>query len=148
MLECGVVITAEAFPKCEKSTRTRCLRLKLSEPIHNSLLAPLQEHPELLGNVLEHFIVHIAGHFDEIVHQIEEDFRTYRESRANPDAHPVSSERLYVIGFVLYTALKIFLENCELDSSQVSETLANFNKRLGRCIDWQLSPKPPLGKVG
>lgn len=51
LIECGAVITAEAFPNCGRSTRTRCLRLPLGEPIPNGLLLPLQEQPELLGNV-------------------------------------------------------------------------------------------------
>ncbi len=67
VMECGAVITAEAFPNCRRSTRTRCLRLPLGQPVPNGLLLPLQEHPELLGNVFQAFIMQTAENFDRIV---------------------------------------------------------------------------------
>lgn len=145
-MECGAVITAEAFPNCGRSTRTRCLRLVLSEPIPNSRLSPVQEHPELLGNVFQKFIVQIAGNFEKIVQQITDDFRGYRSRRAQTGASPVSSERLYEIGFVLYTALKIYFEQeYGPESSIVEQELSRFHKHLNSCIAWQLSPQATPG---
>lgn len=146
-MECGAVITAEAFPNCGRSTRTRCLRLVLSEPIPNSLLSPVQEHPELLGNVFQKFIVQVAGNFEESVQQITDDFQEYRSRRAQAGAPSVSSERLYEIGFVLYTALKICFEQVYgLDPSIVEQELSCFQKHLNDCIAWQLSPQAAPGR--
>lgn len=146
-MECGAVITAEAFPNCGKSTRTRCLRLGLTGPIPNGLLLPLQEKPELLGNVFQTFIMQIAANYDKTAQKIAEDFQLYRYSRAQPGADAVSSERLYEIGFVLYTALKVFLsQRYGADSPLMSEELNSFQYRLNRWIQWQLSPQAAPGQ--
>lgn len=145
-MECGAVITAETFPNCRRSTRTRCLRLILNEPIPNSLLSPLQEHPELLGNVFQKFIMRVAGSYEEIVQQIADDFQGYRSRRAQPGAPSVNSERLNEIGFVLYTALKIYFGlEYDSNSSEVSAELKRFQEHLNLWIDWQLSPQATPG---
>lgn len=141
-MECGAIITAEAFPNCERSTRTRCLRLALSGPVPNCLLLPIQERPELLGNAFQAFIMRTAGNFEKITRQITEDFQAYRKRRAQPEALPAASERLYEIGFVLYTALKVyFSQKYGPDSTKMKEELADFQKRLNQWIAWQLSPQ-------
>lgn len=146
-MECGAVITAEAFPDCERSTRTRCLRLVLSKPVPNHLLVPFQKQPELLGNVFQSFVIQTAKDFEKITQQIADDFQTYRNERAKPGADSVSSERLYGIGFVLYTALKIYFEQeYGLDSSVKSKKLRCFKERLNDCIAWQLSPQATPGR--
>lgn len=146
-MECGAVITAETFPNCGRSTRTRCLRLVLSEPVPNSLLSPVQEQPELLGNLFREFIMQVAERFDETVQQIADDFQGYRNRRAQPGAHPVSSERLNEIGFILYTALKIYFEQVYgPDSSIVKQELSLFQEHLNDCIAWQLSPQAAPGR--
>lgn len=146
-MECGAVITAEAFPNCERSTRTRCLRLVLSKPVPNHLLLPFQEQPELLGNVFQSFIRRTAKKFEETAQQIAEDFQRYREQRAKPGADPVSSERLYEIGFVLYTALKVFLsQEYGQNSSKTEETLRIFQDYLNGWIGWQLSSQAVPGR--
>ena len=144
-MECGAVITAEAFPNCARSTRTRCLRLLLEKSIPNGLLLPLQEQPELLGNVFQKFIMGIAENYENITQEIEEDFQRYRQRRAEDNS--VSSERLNEIGFVLYTALKIyFSQKFGPDSSEMEEELSRFNERLNMLIDWQLSPQAAPGR--
>lgn len=138
-LECGAVITAEEFPACGKSTRTRCLRLVLNEPILNQVLEPLQRQPELLGNVFMAFITYVAGHFGEISEQIKEDFQAYRARRSQPNAAAVPSERLAEIGFVLHTSLKIFL-SIRYGPEQMDGILDEFTRHLNSWIAWQLSP--------
>lgn len=146
-MECGAVITAEAFPNCRRSTRTRCLRLILKDPIPNNVLKPLQKCPELLGNSFQEFIMRVAGSFEEIVQQITDDFQGYRSGRAQLEAPSVSSERLYEIGFVLYTALKIYFEQeYEPDASIVEQELSRFQDHLNGCIAWQLSPQAAPGR--
>lgn len=146
-MECGAVITAERFPDFGKSTRTRCLRLGLTGPIPNGLLLPLQEKPELLGNVFQTFIMQIAANYDKTAQKIAEDFRKYRSSRAQPGASALSSERLYEIGFVLYTALNVFLsQEYGAESSMMSKELDFFKDRLNRRIQWQLSPQAAPGR--
>lgn len=145
-MECGAVITAEAFPNCGRSTRTRCLRLGLSKPIPNGILLPLQEQPELLGNVFQTFIMRVAENFGEVTQQIAEDFRQYRNARSKPGARAVDSERLYEIGFVLYTALKVYLsQQYGPESSITEEELRLFQKQLNPRIEWQLSPQAAPG---
>lgn len=146
-MECGAVITAEAFPNCGRSTRTRCLRLVLCEPVLNGLLYPVQEKPELLGNVLQSFIKWTAGSFEEITRQIAEDFQEYRRARSESGDNSVGGERLNEIGFVLYTALKVYLSQVYgPDSSITKEELENFKMRLHRRINWQLSPRAAPGR--
>ena len=110
-MECGAVFTAEKFPNCGKSTRTRCLRLCLSEPVPNTVLAPLQELPERLSNIYFQFISYISRNFNRISSEIAEYFLLYRASRCAPDAVIVPSERLAEIGFILHTTLRIFLKS-------------------------------------
>lgn len=141
------MITAETFPSCERSTRTRCLRLVLNEPVPNHLLLSFQERPELLGNAFQSFIMRTAGNFEKITQQIAEDFQEYRKGRAQPGAPSVASERLYEIGFVLYTALKVyFSQKYGPDSPKTGEKLTDFQKRLNSWIDWQLSPQAAPGR--
>lgn len=146
-MECGAVITAEVFLNCGRSTRTRCLRLVLNSSIPNNLLLPLQEHPELLGNVFQKFIVRTAMDFEEVTRKISVDFQEYRNMRAQHTSGQVSSERLYEIGFILYTALKVFLEReYKPDSSITQEELSSFQSRLNWWINWQLSPQAVPGR--
>lgn len=149
VMECGAVITAEAFPPCGASTRTRCLRLILEHPVSNSLLLSIQENSELLGNVFEMFIKSVAGQYDRIEHQITEDFREYRKRRAHSGECAVHSERLAEIGFVLYTALKTFLSVYAPDSNFLSGTLKQFEKCVNAWLEWQLSSQamPGCGKL-
>lgn len=149
VMECGAVITAEAFPPCGASTRTRCLRLILEHPVSNSLLLSIQENSELLGNVFEMFIKSVASQYDRIEHQITEDFREYRKRRAHSGECAVHSERLAEIGFVLYTALKTFLSVYAPDSNFLSGTLKQFEKCVNAWLEWQLSSQamPGCGKL-
>lgn len=145
VMECGAVITAEAFPNCGRSTRTRCLRLPLREPVRNDTLLPLQEQPELLGNVFQTFIMQIAGDFEGTTRQIAKDFREYRQSRARSTS--AESERLCEIGFVLYTALKMYLwQEYEPSSSKVQDELNRFQACVMQRIRWQLSPQAAPGR--
>lgn len=147
LMECGAVITAEEFPNCGRSTRTRCLRLPLRESVPNGLILPLQERPELLGNVFQAFIMRTAGNLEGVTQQIEEDFHEYRKNRSQPGTSPANSERLYEIGFVLYTALQVyFSQEYGPDSSIVGEELSRFQNRLNACIAWQLSPQAAPGR--
>ena len=138
-LECGAVITAEYFPDCGLSTRTRCLRLVLSEPVPSSLLTPLQATPELLGNVFAAFIAHVAAHFDTISAQIKSDFQIYRTQRAQMDAPLVKSERLAEISFILHTSLRIFLEKFSHKDLRCEKILQTFQDWINHKIKWQLS---------
>ena len=139
-MECGAVITAEFFPDCGLSTRTRCLRLVLDKPVPSSLLTPLQTTPELLGNVFAAFIAHVAAHFDEILAQIKSDFQAYRVQRAQIDAPLVKSERLGEIGFTLYETLQIFLKKFPYMQLQNDEVLQTFLNWINYQIERQLSP--------
>lgn len=146
-MECGAVITAEAFPNCEKSTRTRCLRLVLSEPIPNSLLFPVQEQPELLGNVFQSFIMQVAGSFEDITQQIRASFQEYRKGRAQPNAPLVGSERLCEIGFILHTALNVYFSQVySPDSPEIGKELDAFLERLNERINQQLSLQAASGQ--
>lgn len=141
-MECGAVITAEYFPDCGLSTRTRCLRLVLSDPIPSSLLTPLQATPELLGNIFAAFIAYIAAHFDEISAKIKADFQRYRAQRAQKDAPVVKSERLAEIGFILHETFRIFLEAFPHEGGKIAQT---FQDWVNYRIDWQLSPEAQPG---
>lgn len=148
-MECGAIITAEYFPDCGLSTRTRCLRLVLTEPIPSSLLTPLQESPELLGNVFVAFIAHVAAHFDKIAADIKADFQFYRAQRAQMDAPLVKSERLAEIGFILYESLRTFVEIFPQNVEEDKAILRNFQAWINNKIRWQLSPEalPESGDI-
>lgn len=89
----------------------------------------------------------VAGRFDEIVQQIADDFQGYRSRRARPGAPSVSSERLHEIGFILYTALKIYFEQeYGPEASIVKQELSHFQNHLTGCIAWQLSPRAVPGR--
>lgn len=141
VMECGAVLTAEYFPDCGLSTRTRCLRLVLAEHIPSSTLTPFQETPELLGTVIAEFISHVAAKFDEIATDIKADFQSYRIQRAQKDASPVKSERLAEIGFVLCKTLHIFMEIFPLDVEIRDKILESFQSWVNYRLDWQLSPE-------
>lgn len=136
-LDCGVVFTAEFFPSCGRSTRTRCLRLKLNSRIPNATLQPLQENAVILGNVFKEFIRRTAISYPNVVQKIADDFHAYRRRRSEVDAPLVESERLAEIGFCLTEALDIFLEL--FPKSDSKEVLAGFQNRINRWVDWQLS---------
>lgn len=87
----------------------------------------------------------IAGNFEGITRQIAEDFQKYRQKRAMSVSAEI--ERLYEIGFVLYTALKVFLsQEYGPDSPKTGETLRIFQDYLNGWIDWQLSPRAAPGQ--
>lgn len=136
-IDCGVVMTAEFFPACERSTRTRCLRLKLQRPISNNELYPLQQNKARLGNVYEEFIKQVADRYTELIQKTTNDFNSYRSSRAQDNAPSVESERLAEIGFLLYEALEIFMMIFPQPDGDL--LMESFQKRLNRQIRWQLS---------
>ena len=136
-LECGIILTAESFPSCELSTRTRCLRLVLKRRIKNSAIAPLQQDAELLGDVFLTFIQRVSKSYPKLVKKISQDFDVYRQSRAMARAPSVPSERLAEIGGVLYEALDVFLEL--FPQSGRTSILDSFQRSINRWIGWQLS---------
>ena len=140
-MECGAVITAEYFPDCGLSTRTRCLRLVLTEPVPSSLLTPLQATPELLGNVFAAFIAHVATHFDDISAKIKRDFQAYRAQRAQADEPLVKSERLAEIWFILCATIQIFMEKFAPEELQDGGIFQDFQDWVSYKIKWQLSPE-------
>lgn len=141
-MDCGVVLTAEFFPSCGQSTRTRCLRLKLFRPIQNALLKPFQDRPALLGNVFKAFLQKTAIRYSEIVSVISEDFQKYRASRAEEGQIGVKSERLAEIGFCLVEALDIVLKIFPREDANC--ILKDFQARVNAWIDWQLSPEATM----
>lgn len=87
----------------------------------------------------------IAGDFEGITRQIAEDFREFRQSRARSVS--AENERLYEIGFVLYTALQVYLsQEYGPDSPIVEEELNQFQARIMKRIHWQLSPQAAPGR--
>jgi hypothetical protein len=138
-IDCGVVLTAEFFPVCGKSTRTRCLRLKLYNPVPNALIQPFQERSELLGNVFAEFLRRTARIYPEIVDSVAEDFWGYRNQRAAEDAPVIRSERLAEIGFSLCETLDVVLKVFPRDTAD--EVMSGFQGRVNKWINWQLSPE-------
>lgn len=136
-MDCGIVITAEFFPRCERSTRTRCLRLKLRDRISNAVLHPFQEDPAQLTPVFEAFIGSVSGQYQSLVVKIATDFKNYRSRRSQADASLVPSERLAEIGFFLYETLDIFLQLFPQEQAEV--ILWQFQNELNVWLRWQLS---------
>lgn len=136
-MDCGIVLTAEYFPPCSDSTRRRCLRLKLFNPVPNERLYPIQKRQSLLGNVFLEFLQRIAAHYSEIVCMITEDFQRYRIRRAEKNASAVVSERLGEIGFLLSETLNIALKMFPREDSET--VLMGFHGRINNWLDWQLS---------
>lgn len=145
-MDCGVVITAEFFPECEQSTRTRCLRLKLQGPIPNDAIYPFQQNPARLTLMFGEFIRHVSAQYSALVGRITSDFNDYRIRRSQDTSHTVPSERLAEIGFFLYESLRVLLlifprEDCE-------NILLQFQNYINDWIAWQLSPDAAPGLRG
>lgn len=138
-MDCGVVITAEFFPVCNRSTRTRCLRLKLQDPVPNSMLRPFQTRPSLLGTVFKEFLRRVSAQYDGFCTMIESDFHSYRAQRGRPDAPATRSERLAEIGFYLSEALDVLL--AVFPRADRDDVMREFQERLNCWLDWQLSPE-------
>ncbi len=138
-LDCGVVITGEYFPMCNRSTRTRCFRIKLPDMIPNSTLYPYQENASLLGNVVMMFLSHAVSHYTHLVEKISVDFQEYRVGRSDVDAQEVESERLFESGFFLSEALDIVLNAFPRDNEEY--IMEQFQENVKEWIDWQLSPE-------
>ena len=137
-MDCGVVITAEFFPDCEQSTRTRCLRLKLQGPIPNNAIYPFQQTPARLTLIFEEFIKRVAEQYNALVDKITSDFNDYRSRRSRDNSRAVTSERLAEIGFFLYETLNVLLsifprKGCE-------DILSQFQDHVNGWLTWQLSP--------
>lgn len=145
-MDCGVVITAESFPECERSTRTRCLRLKLKGPIPNDTIYPFQQHPARLTLMFEEFIWRVAARYPAFVDRITSDFNDYRIRRSQDTSHTVPSERLAEIGFFLYESLHILLLIFPRKDSK--DILSQFQKYINEWIMWQLSPDAAPGLRG
>ncbi len=138
-MECGIVITAEFFPVCGVSTRTRCLRLKLQAPVANSMLQPFQEKAAYLSNAFLESIRRVASQYDALIAKITADFETYRRRRSAENAPAIQSERLAEIGFFLFESLDVLLSIFPQEDS--NSILAGFQRRLNNWLDWQLSPE-------
>lgn len=138
-MDCGVVFTAEFFPVCNRSTRTRCLRLKLQGPVPNSMLQPFQTHPGLLGNVFKEFLRRVSAQYDSFCTMVKTDFHSYFAQRGRPDAPAIRSERLAGIGFYLSEALDVLLT--VFPTADRNDIMRGFQERLNCWLDWQLSPE-------
>lgn len=145
-MDCGVVITAEFFPECEQSTRTRCLRLKLQGPIPNDAIYPFQQNPAQLTLVFREFIRRVAAQYTALVGRITSDFNDYRIRRSQDTSHTVPSERLAEIGFFLHEALSVLLSIFPQENSR--DILSQFQNHINDWIAWQLSPDAAPGLRG
>lgn len=138
-MDCGVVITAEFFPDCEQSTRTRCLRIKLQNPIPNDAIYPFQQTSSRLTLVFEEFIRRVAEQYITLVGQVTSDFNDYRSRRSQDNSHAVPSERLAEIGFFLYESLNVLL--LLFPRGDCEDILSQFQDHINRWLVWQLSPE-------
>lgn len=138
-LDCGMVITAEFFPPCERSTRTRCLRLKLQERIPNTIIYPFQEFPALLSIFFKAYLERTAKNYHILADKVAKDLQEYRKQRALDLSGLIPSERLSEIGFMLYETLDLLFT---LFPSQSHEDCLNgFQEEINQWIAWQLSPE-------
>lgn len=138
-LDCGMVITAEFFPPCERSTRTRCLRLKLRERIPNMVIYPFQESPALLSKFFEAYLERISKNYQVLTDKVAKDLQEYRKQRACDLSNLISSERLSEIGFMLYETLDLLFT---IFPDQSKEDCLNcFQEEVNQWIAWQLSPE-------
>lgn len=133
----NVIVTGEYIPRLPESTLSRMLIVELENPCDSEWLSKLEGEPLLLSTVAYSFIAWIQENYDNVIKDIQNNFRGYRESRVDCED---GQERLYEHGFVMqYTfyLLNRFLEEKEKMDMDLNRFFYLMSERINSVLEEQ-----------